>query len=299
MKNMHYSPSVALLSLTLESMHYFKSALIAVALVALILVPSAPAHAQSAYTTAQLQAQIQLLLQQLAQLQAQVAALKGGTLYYDSTCYYSYCTPQYRTDIDEIEVDFVGDVAQVRVEFDDRDTKRYALYADTVREVAEGLATELSLPASTIERLIDVVNGFDDDDDHEDIRRIDVTFEDDDADVVVRFRDGDTDRFTLRNVDEDEDEVIEEIADRYHEDEDDIEDVIDFEYEDDTDSDIRRIDVDFYSDDAHITVYFFSGRIDTITLTNVDDDEDEVIEYLADRYNERERDIDDVIDFDY
>lgn len=267
------------------------SAVFGLALVALVLVPATPAHAQT-YSNAQLQAQVQLLLQQVALLQA-LLAQRGG---YSYDVDYDYgCRSSCDHDIDRIEVDFVGRIAQIRVVYDsNRDDRRYALYADTVREVATALARELNLSVATIERLIDEDFDYDE---RSDFRSIDVSFDDDDAHVVVRFRDGDTDRFTLRNVDDDEDEVIEELADRYNVREREIEDVIDFRFGSRND-DIDEIDVEFDRDDAHIVVRFDNGTVHRFTLRNVDEDEDDVIEYLADRYDVDEDDIEDVIDFE-
>jgi len=277
-------------------MKYASTALLSLAVALFVLVPTGQANAQTTYyTNAQLQAQIQLLMQQVSLLQQQLP-LASNSYHYDTCATSRYCDDHR---IDEIEVDFVGRVAQVRVVYDRGSDDRFALYANTTYEVAVALSRELNLPVVTIERLIDVVNGFDDDRGYdEDIRSIDVTFKNDDADVLVRFRDGDTDRFTIRNVDEDEDEVIEEIADRYDMRERDIEDLTDFEYEHGFDEDnLRYIDVDFYRNDAHIEVGFWNGKVDRLTLRNIHDDEDEVIEYLARRYDMDEDEVEDFIHF--
>lgn len=284
-------------------MNYIKTIGLSLALAAVVFMPPLSASAATTYTNASLQAQIQALILQVQLLQQQLA-LRGISTpsvypYTSSYCYNnSYCYGGWNDDydIDEIEVRFVGRIAQVRVE-EGRDVTLYAIEARTRQEVAEALSRELRVSVSSILRLIDEVDGHRYHND--DIRSIDVVFEDDDADITVRFRDGDTDRFTLRNVDEDRDEVIEYLADRYDERERDIEDLIDFEYEDDDRDDIRSIDVEFYSDDAYIVIRFRNGDTDHITLRNVDEDEDEVIEYLADRYDMDEDDIEDVIDFEY
>lgn len=266
--------------------------------------------AEAASSEAALLAQIQLLRQQLAAIEQQI--LRGQTTSVPTACWTDtygnrYCptttsqTSRYPTsagDIDRIEVDFVGRIAQVRVEYDDDDDEFFAVEADTESDVARLLEPELRVAASTILRLMDEVDDRDSRHNDDDIEDIDVDWEGDDADVTVRFEDGDRDRFTLRNVDRDEDDVIEEIADRYNEDEDDIEDVIDFDDNSSTRNDIRSIDVDFRGDDADVVVRFRNGNTDRFTLRNVDDDEDEVIELLADRYDMDEDDIEDMIDFD-
>lgn len=285
-------------------MKYLHIIFFSLVLAATVFVPTAPAQAA---TTAELLAQVQLLKAQLQALEQQLL-LRGTVGSSLSDCYTDifgrvYCVTQTQTftdnadNIDRIEVDFVGDIAQVRVEFDDDDTEFYAFEADTIIEMAELLSPELRVSIAAIVRLTDEVNnGHHSDDD--DIRSIDVDFVGDDADVVVRFEDGDTDRFTLRDVDRDEDEVIEELADRYDEDEDDIENITNFDDDSNDDDDIESIDVDFVGDDADVTVRFEDGDTDRFTLHDVDDDEDEVIELLADRYNMDEDDIEDVIDFD-
>ena len=278
------------------TMKYIKTAAFSIALAFFALIPSATAEA--AYTNAQLQVQIQLLMQQALLLQAQLPAT-NYTTYNSYDCYdyvygSSYCGDTYNSSISRIEVDFVGRVAQVRVVYRSRDDRRYSLYANTTREVANGLTRELGLSALQIERLIDVVNGFDDDY-ADDIRSIDVSFDDDDASVVVRFRNSTTDRFTLRNVDGDEDEVIEKIADRYNVSERAIEDITDFANSYSRDFDF--IDADFFDDDVDITIRFRNGTIDRYTIRNVDYDRNEVIEYLADRYDVSERVIKSAINF--
>ncbi|MBI4087004.1 hypothetical protein HY416_03435 [Candidatus Kaiserbacteria bacterium] len=266
-------------------------------------------YAEAETSQAALLAQIQLLRQQLAAIEQQILSAPAPSV--STACWTDiygnrYCPTtttqisRYSTsagDIDRIEVDFVGRMAQVRVEYDDDDDEFFAVEADTESDVARLLEPELRVAASTLLRLMDEVDDFDDDDE-DDIEDIDVDWDDDDADVTVRFEDNDTDRFTLHDVDRDEDDVIEEIADRYNEDEDDIEDVIDFDDDRDTDEDIEDIDVDWDGDDADVTVRFEDGDTDRFTLSNVDRDEDDVIEELADRYDMDEDDIEDVIDFD-
>src|SRR3990167_2146256 len=222
-------------------MKHFKTAVLICTLVlsGAMLMPVAPAYAS---TDAELLTQIQFLKAQLAALEQQLLLRSAVAPVYTApvstlgNCYTtasgtSYCfttTQRFNDsdDIDTIEVDFVDDIAQVRVEFDDNDTEFYAFEADTLSEVAELIADELNISVTDARDLVDEVNGGSRDDD---IRDIDVDFDDDDADVVVRFEDDDTDHFTLHNVDNDEDEVIERLADRYDEDEDDIEDLIDFD----------------------------------------------------------------------
>lgn len=298
---MHYAARDYLYEISLSVMKYLKTATLSlVMMLAVFAVPMSSATAATTYypyTNASLQAQINALMLQVQLLQQQLALRGVSVPIPSSSCYDAYYCSGSTHDIDAIEVRFSGSMAQVRVEYDDNDVVHYAMRANTEYEVATILSRELRVSINDILRLIEEV---DDRRSSSDIRSIDVVFDRNDAEVTVRFRDGDRDRFTLRNVREDEDDVIEEIADRYNERERDIEDLIDFEYEDRRNqSDIRSIEVRFFSDDADIVVRFRNNNTDRFTLRNVDEDEDEVIEYLADRYNERERDIEDVIDFRY
>jgi hypothetical protein len=279
-----------------------------VALGLMLAVALAAPKAEAATTSASLLSQIQYLKQQLAELEQQ---LRAGQSTLPSNCYTDrygnrYCTsaaPQHfysnANDIDSIEVDFVGRVAQVRVEYDRGDDEFFAVEADTESEVAALLEPELNLPAATILRLMDEVSGSRGHSrrNNNDIDDITVTWRGNDADVRVRFEDNDTDRFTLRNVDRDRNDVIGELADRYDVDDNDIEDVIDFNGSSGNRDDIRDIRVNFHGDDADVTVHFDNGSTQRFTLSNVDDDEDEVISRLADRYDMSERDIEDIIDF--
>lgn len=300
-------------------MKYLNTASISLALALFAFAPAAPASAATSAATASLLAQVQQLKAQLQVLEQQLL-LRGTTaaptLPAPADCYTDqygrvYCVTSAantqvfagRNDIDRIVVDFVGDFAQVRVEYDDDDTEFYAVEARTLADVARLLEPELRVSAATLLSLMDEISGnsrSSRNDNDDDIRDIDVDFDGNDADVVVRFDDGDTDQFTLRNVDRDEDDVIDELADRYDMDEDDIEDIIDFDNNgnNNNDDDIDSIDVDFRGDDADVIVRFEDGRTHRFTYRNVDDDEDEVIDLLADRYDMDEDVIEDMIDFD-
>lgn len=257
-------------------------------------------------TTAQLLSQIQFLKAQLQALEQQLL-LQTNTASspqcYTDTYGRRYCTVDTqsfsnRNNIDTIEVDFVGRIAQVRVQLDDGDSEYYAFDARTKDEVATLLASTLGRSYASILALIDTVSSFTrSSSNHTDIRSINVDFVGNDANVLVRFRDGDTDRFTFRNVDHSESTVISRLADRYDESRSAIRDLIDFSNRT-TNNDIRNIDVTFSRDDADILVRFHNGGTERFTLRDVDDDEDEVISRLADRYDMSERDIEDVIDFD-
>ncbi len=268
-------------------------------------IPSATVYAATP-TTAQLLSQIQFLKAQLQALEQQLL-LQTNTASspqcYTDTYGRRYCTVDTqsfsnRNNIDTIEVDFVGRIAQVRVQLDDGDSEYYAFDARTKDEVATLLASTLGRSYASILALIDTVSSFTrSSSNHTDIRSINVDFVGNDANVLVRFRDGDTDRFTFRNVDHSESTVISRLADRYDESRSAIRDLIDFSNRT-TNNDIRNIDVTFSRDDADILVRFHNGGTERFTLRDVDDDEDEVISRLADRYDMSERDIEDVIDFD-
>lgn len=284
----------------ITSMNYLKTAVFSLLLAGVILVPTARANAATSSTHESLLAQIQALQALLDSLERQIRD-QGGLGYDHNNCYRDtyggrYCidNPNHgdRADnIDRIEVDFNGDYAQVRVVYDDGDVKRYAIKADTEDEVAAQLSSELNLSKATILNLIE------EDDGDDEVRSIDVTWRSNHAEIVVRLRNGDVDRFTIANMNRNEGRVIDELANRYDMDEDDVRDVIDFDGND-TSDDIESIDVTFDGDDADVVVRFEDDDTERFTLRNVDEDEDEVISLLADRYDMDEEDIEDLIDFD-
>ena len=107
--------------------------------------------------------------------------------------------------------------------------------------------------------------------------------------VEVEYEDGEDDNFTVNETDEND--IIEEVADRLDMSERDVEDEIDFEY-----ADIDEIEVEVSNDVSYVTVRFEDNS--TMNFTIFEDDEDELIEKIADRLDMDEDDVEDVIEFD-
>lgn len=110
--------------------------------------------------------------------------------------------------------------------------------------------------------------------------------------VEVQYEDGDDEKFTV--TDEDEDDIIRLVADRLGIDKDDIEDL--FEFKDES----KELDeilawIDEEDDETKVEIFFENGVISRFTLDTTD--EDEIIEEIADRYNLDEDDVDDAIEF--
>lgn len=110
-----------------------------------------------------------------------------------------------------------------------------------------------------------------------------------DAEVTVEYEDGDDESFDLNE--DDREDLIADIADELDIDEDDVEDLIEFDY-----GDIDSIEVEIDDGVAEVEIEFESGVRASFELD--DDDEDDIIEEIADLYNLDEDDVEDVIDFD-
>jgi peptidoglycan hydrolase-like protein with peptidoglycan-binding domain/copper chaperone CopZ len=147
-------------------------------------------------------------------------------------------------------------------------------YDDTVElaEEAEVLAEEA----------MDELDGGSNSDD---IDVIEVEVLDGEAEVVVEYQDGDDKKFT---VDEDDEvDIISEIADELDIDESDVEDVVEFDY-----GDIDKItkQVSDLNGVIRVRVYFDSG-VDVKFTFEEDTDEDDIIEEVADTLNLKESDV--------
>lgn len=121
------------------------------------------------------------------------------------------------------------------------------------------------------------------------IDRITATISGDSARIEVEYDDGEDDSFTVNESDEND--IIEAVADKLDISESDVEDEIRFET-----ADIDRIEVEVSSGVSFVTVRFEDRS--TRTFTIFEDDEEELIEKLAERLNMDEDDVEDVIKFD-
>lgn len=123
-------------------------------------------------------------------------------------------------EIESIEADVEEDESEIVVEYEDGSEYVFTVEEDKVDNIIEEVADELDIDEDDVEDLIEFDFGR--------LESIDVLIEDGEAEVVVEYRSGVTKRF---NINEDnENDIIEEIADELDEDEEDVEDVIDFDY---------------------------------------------------------------------
>ena len=313
-------------------MKYLKYTSLSIALAGVLFVPTLTAQAQTTYTnTASLLAQIQLLKAQLATIEQQLL-LRGATVpaytvpvyaALPGTPLYNYNTVNYY--INRIEVSFSGSTAQVRVVFNNGNTQFYALQAYNTSDVAQMLAPELNLSPATILPLITQVtnnsynynygynynSGYNNSNNYNynysynntNLRTVDVTFTSNDADVTVRFQNGTTDRFMLRNEYGSQSQVISDIASRYNENTNAVRNIITFNntYNNGNNynyNNISSISVNFSGNDAYVVVRYRNGNTtDQFTINSVYRDQNSVINNLASRYNMSTGDIRNVISF--
>ncbi|MFT5036972.1 MAG: peptidoglycan hydrolase-like protein with peptidoglycan-binding domain [Candidatus Azotimanducaceae bacterium] len=122
-------------------------------------------------------------------------------------------------EIDKIKVDVDEDESEVTVKYDDDDDYEFTVDEDKEDEIIEEIADELDMDEDDVEDLIEF--------DYGSIDEIVAVVEDGEARITVTYDSGVEKRFTISE--DDEDDLIEEIAEELDEDEDDIEDVIEFD----------------------------------------------------------------------
>ena len=265
------------------------------------------------YSNRNYDARLQSLIAELSRLQALLVQLQNAN-HNNSNCDYlrlgnssNYrynCNTSFNNQgVISITVDFDDDAADVVIRYRDGDRDEFSIDADTREEAIDFIVEETDLTEATVRAFVRFTNDDDDDDNDndDDVDSIDVTIDEDDNDATarVRFEDGDT---TTYHIDSDvEDEIIEELADLLDMDEDDVEDITDFDFDNnnDNDDDIDNIEVDIdeSDNDAVARVEFEDGDVDTYNIDS--DDEDDIIEELADLLDVDEDEIEDVIEFDY
>lgn len=126
--------------------------------------------------------------------------------------------------------------------------------------------------------------------DSDDIDSIEVEVDEGESKVVVEYDDGKEYEFS---VEEDrKDEIIEEIADELDMDEDDVEDLIEFDF-----GELDEIVVTKHNDDEALVSVTYKSGVDLHFRIDIDD-EDEMIEEIADEIDSSESDVEDVVDFD-
>lgn len=201
-----------------------------------------------------------------------------------------------------IDVEFKNSAAYVEIDYTNGRSKDLVIAADTENEVVNFLVETTDITRANILAVISYDDNDNDDndndndiDDIEDIN-IEIDRDENEAEARVEYEDGDVDTFDYNT--DDEDDIISELADDLDIDEDDVEDIADISYVDgnNNDDDVDEIDVDIIDGDAHIVVRYEDGRVTNIRY-NDEDDEDDIIERLADQLDMDEDDIEDVTDF--
>lgn len=159
-------------------------------------------------------------------------------------------------------------------------------FEDEDFEDAIELAEEAEELAEDAEDRIDEEE--DDDRDSDEIDEINVEIGDGESEVEVEYEDGDDLKF---DVDEDDEEdIIEAIAKKLDIDEEDVEDLVEFDY-----GDVDSIEVRIDEDSALVRVFYDAGAEERLRpdLT----DEEDIIEYVADKLDMDEDEVEDIIDF--
>ncbi|MBX9906369.1 DUF1192 domain-containing protein [Patescibacteria group bacterium] len=260
-----------------------------------------------------LAARIAALTAEIERLKADIRASQGYTNYGSNLCYNaygvsSYCTPSYSTsNVARVEADIYNDYTRVEIEYTNGRSKDLVFNADSESEVIDYLMDETGASRAHLISVTRFDNSsyddYDDDDNYsnnDDLERIIATIGSRDTRVEVRYEDNDTERFTLRN-ERNRDDIIEKIADEINEDEDDVEDIIRFDSDNDNDyrDDVDSIEVtiDRSDDDAIARIEYDNGSRETFSYST--DDEDYIIEHLADELDMDEDDVEDLIEFDY
>lgn len=124
--------------------------------------------------------------------------------------------------------------------------------------------------------------------DSEDIDEIKVDVDEGESEVTVEYDDGEEYEFTVEE--DDEDNIVEEVADELNIDEDEVEDLIKFDY-----GKIENITVRL-DDESLVRIFYTSGVERRLRLNT--DDEDEIIEEIADELDLDEDEVEDLVEFD-
>lgn len=199
--------------------------------------------------------------------------------------------------VDSITVEIDDGESLVKVFYDNGDVDNFWVATDEKDEIIDEIADETDLSTSLIEDLVDFgkyksSNGNADDIDE---IQIDVDVEDGVADITVVFEDEDEDDEEFEVEDADLEDIIEEIADELDIDEDDVRDLMEVDYN------VRANDIDeikavIDGDETEVTVELESG--DDFDFLLEEDDEDNIIEEIADLLDIDESDVEDLIDID-
>lgn len=237
---------------------------------------------------------VQKLLEQIEQLKTQQSSSESTAVTTSSN------SSSNDSGVDRIEAEIDDRETLVKIFYTNGKQDSFWAPSEDEDDVIEYTAEEFDLSESLVEDLIN----FDDykrrssgDADDIDEIIIDVDVEDGEAEVEVIYEDEDedSDEFTVDEVDLED--IVEAIADELDIDEDDVYDLMDLDYNinyDDIDEIIAEINED--DGEADVTVELESG--DDFDIWLEEDDEDNIIEELADILDLDEDEVDDLIDFE-
>lgn len=196
---------------------------------------------------------------------------------------------------DEFEIDIKISKGKVTLTFE-YDGDEYTVKSKTTDEddLLEEVADELDEDVDDLdEDLVDAIEeALEDalDEGSDEIESITAYIADGEAEIEVEYGNGKEDSFTVKE--DKESSIIEEVADELDIDEDEVEDLIKFKYED-----IDEINVQIRPGKTAVAyVIFEDGTKKRIIIDS--EDEDDIIEELADILDEDEDDIEDWVSFD-
>ena len=199
--------------------------------------------------------------------------------------------------IDEITAKYDGKEARVKVLFSNDTTQSFVVEGSTKIGVVDVVAAKLGKTRAQILALIEFSSASSKDDDDDDdesidgIRSITAKVGDGEASIRVRYDDEDKKDKKFTVDEDDEDDIIEEVADELDLDEDDVEDLIKFDY-----GDVDFIRVSISNGKARVTITYESGAVQRFNVNT--DDDDEIIEEIAEFLDEDEDDVEDWVEFD-
>lgn len=194
----------------------------------------------------------------------------------------------------DIDIEIDGDEVTLTFEYDGDD---YEVESDSTDEddVMDEVADELNEDVDDLDGdLVDAIEEAldealnNEDEDGEEIDSIEASVKNGEAHIVVEYGNGDDEEF---DVEEDKEEkIIEEVADELNIDAGDVEDVIEFEYQP-----VDSIEVIIQDGKAVADVEFEDGTTKRIRIDS--EDEDDIIEAIAEELDEDEENVADWTNF--
>lgn len=192
-----------------------------------------------------------------------------------------------------IDVEFDNGDAEVDIRYKDGTRESFTIDNETNEEdVIDEIVDETELTEEEVRGAID----FEDSDWGADVRSIKTIIGTTTSTSSIRFKDNDISNRTIVLSETDKDDIVDELADQLGLTVTRIDEVI--EWESAIKHGIESIEVTFEDDDADIRIEYENGTVSHKNYANVDGDEDEVIERLADDLNLDEDIIEDIVEFD-